>query len=84
MREPCANSTTIASRRATLLEAVNEKTSQERALVTFLEAARGTRTLDLRFTKASLYQLSYGGKCLLQFSHGCHRRDGSVVTQNAR
>jgi hypothetical protein len=25
-------------------------------------AATGTRTLDLRFTKASLYQLSYGGK----------------------
>lgn len=26
-------------------------------------AATGTRTLDLRFTKASLYQLSYGGRC---------------------
>src|SRR5262245_38613751 len=27
-------------------------------------AATGTRTLDLRFTKASLYQLSYGGDFL--------------------
>ena len=28
-----------------------------------VRAATGTRTPDLRFTKASLYQLSYGGEC---------------------
>jgi hypothetical protein len=32
----------------------------------FARAATGTRTLDLRFTKASLYQLSYGGKLMAE------------------
>lgn len=52
------------------LEKVNEKVNGTRNLLKY-GASEGTRTLDLRFTKPMLYQLSYAGcfSYLKQRSH---------------
>ncbi len=56
-----AHSTARRKEKTICLEDKNRKTAVAFDSGFCARAATGTRTLDLRFTKASLYQLSYGG-----------------------